>query len=282
MRPSTESAPGAPLGPPVASGPLHTPGTPQPSMAGSSARDYLALALDVPDRIAAMDLVERYGVDFGVMKVGLELFVAEGPTLVRDIAAAGSRVFLDLKLHDIPNTVERAARRAGELGIWLLTLHTQGGPDMLASGVRGLREGAAVAHSSAATQGAAPVALGVTVLTSDAQAPPDVLAQRATLARESGCDGLVCAAPDLPAVSNAEPEMLRVVPGIRPAGVAQADQRRVATPAMALAAGADVLVIGRAITAAPDPDAAAAAIVAEVTAGLRGPERLSPKAKPCP
>ena len=281
MKPSTESAPGAPSGSPVASGPLHSPGTPRPSRAGSSARDYLALALDVPDRIAAMDLVERYGDDFGVMKVGLELFVAEGPTLVRDIAATGSRVFLDLKLHDIPNTVERAARRAGELGIWLLTLHTQGGPDMLASGVRGLREGAAVAHSSAATQGAAPVALGVTVLTSDAQAPPDVLAQRATLARESGCDGLVCAAPDLPAVSNAEPEMLRVVPGIRPAGATQADQRRVGTPAMALAAGADVLVIGRAVTAAPDPDAAAAAIVAEVTAGLRGPERLSPKAEPC-
>lgn len=279
MKPSTESAPGAPS---VASGPLHSPGTSQPSMAGASARDYLALALDVPDRIAAMDLVERYGDDFGVMKVGLELFIAEGPTLVRDIAAAGNRVFLDLKLHDIPNTVERAARRAGELGIWLLTLHTQGGPEMLASGVRGLRDGAAGAPSSAATQGAAPVALGVTVLTSNPQAPPDVLAQRATLARESGCDGLVCAAPDLPAVSNAEPEMLRVVPGIRPAGAAQADQRRVATPAMALAAGADVLVIGRAITAAPDPDAAAAAIVAEVSAELGAPERLGRAPNPCP
>ena len=218
-----------------------------------------------------MTLVERFGADFGVMKVGLELFVAEGPALVRDIVAAGSRVFLDLKLHDIPNTVEHAARRAGALGVWLLTLHTQGGPDMVAAGARGLREGAAGARSSAATQGPKPVALGVTVLTSDAEASPGVLAERAALAREGGCGGLVCAAPDLPTVSAAAPGLLRVVPGIRPAGASAGDQRRVATPAAALAAGADVLVIGRAVTAAADPQAAAAAIVAEVTAKLAGP-----------
>ena len=243
-----------------------------------TARERLALALDVPDRAAAMALVERFSSDFGVMKVGLELFTAEGPALVRDIVAAGSRVFLDIKLHDIPNTVEQAARRAGELGVWLLTLHTQGGPDMLAAGARGLREGAASARRGAAAGGSgaggagpnadAPIALGVTVLTSDADAPPEVLKERALLAQRAGCGGLVCAAPDLPAVSAAAPGLLRVVPGIRPAGAAQADQRRVATPAAAIAAGADVLVIGRAVTAAPDPDAAAAAIVAEVTAEL--------------
>ncbi len=243
------------------------------------ARDRLALALDVPDRMAAMALVERFGGDFGVMKVGLELFIAEGPALVRDIAATGSRVFLDLKLHDIPNTVEHAARCAGELGVWLLTLHTQGGPEMLAAGARGLSDGAATARCGTADAGStaagadpsaeeAPIALGVTVLTSDADAPSEVLTSRARLAERAGCGGVVCAAPDLPVVTDTVPGMLRVVPGIRPAGAPSADQRRVATPASALAAGADVLVIGRAVTAAPDPGAAAAAIVAEVAAAV--------------
>ncbi|WP_419840679.1 orotidine-5'-phosphate decarboxylase [Candidatus Poriferisodalis sp.] len=236
-----------------------------------TARDRLALALDVPDHAAAMALVERFGSDFGVMKVGLELFVAEGPRIVRDIVASGSRVFLDLKLHDIPNTVERAARRAGALGVWLLTLHTQGGPDMVAAGARGLSEGAAgarrgAADSEAGSGAVVPMALGVTVLTSDAEALPDALAERATLAERAGCGGVVCAAPDLATVSSAAPGLLRVVPGIRPVGAQQADQRRIATPAQALAAGADLLVIGRAITEAPDPDAAAAAIVAEAAA----------------
>lgn len=210
-----------------------------------------------------MALVERFGADFGVMKIGLELFVAEGPSIVRDVVATGSRVFLDIKLHDIPNTVQQAARRAGELGVWLLTLHTQGGPDMLTAGVRGLCDGAA--------GDTAPLALGVTVLTSDAEAPPEVLAERVTLAQRAGCSGLVCAAPDLPTVSTVAPGLLRVVPGIRPAGAVLADQRRVATPAAAIAAGADLLVIGRAVTAAPDAGAAAAAIVAEVTAELGAP-----------
>ncbi|WP_419841637.1 orotidine-5'-phosphate decarboxylase [Candidatus Poriferisodalis sp.] len=239
-------------------------------------RDRLALALDVSDAPAAMALAERFGPSFGVMKVGLELFVAAGPRIVRDIAASGCRVFLDLKLHDIPNTVERAARSAGALGAWLLTLHTQGGPDMLAAGVRGFREGAAQGRSDAASSGPEPVALGVTVLTSDATAPPEVLAGRAALARDSGCGGLVCAAGDLAAIGAAAPELLRVVPGIRTAGAALGDQRRVATPASALAAGADLLVIGRTVTAAADPDATAAAVVAEVTAQARVLEPADP------
>ena len=244
---------------------------PKAPTAQESARDRLALALDVPDRAVAMALVERFGADFGVMKVGPALFTFEGPALVRDIVAAGSRVFLDIKLHDIPNTVELAAKRAGELGVRLLTLHTQGGHDMLAAGVRGLREGAAARSSAAPPDAGAssqPRALGVTVLTSDAEAPPEVLRDRARLAAQAGCGGVVCAASDLGVVMSAAPGLLRVVPGIRPAGAASADQRRVATPASALAAGADLLVIGRAVTAAPDPDAAAAAIVAEAAAAL--------------
>ncbi|MCY3607546.1 MAG: orotidine-5'-phosphate decarboxylase [Acidimicrobiaceae bacterium] len=248
------------MNPPTASAPASVLGR-------VPARDRLALALDVPDRDVAMALVERFGADFGVMKVGLELFLAEGPGVVRDIVSAGIRVFLDLKLHDIPNTVEHAARCAGELGVWLLTLHTQGGPDMLAAGASGLSDGAADANRSAEV----PIALGVTVLTSDADAPSELLTSRARLAEQAGCGGVVCAAPDLPVVTNTVPGMLRVVPGIRPAGAPSADQRRVATPASALAAGADVLVIGRAVTAAPDPDAAAAAIVAEVAAALGSP-----------
>lgn len=229
----------------------------------ASARDRLALALDVADRDTAMDLVERFGAQFGVMKIGLELFVAEGPSIVRDVVAAGCRVFLDLKLHDIPNTVEQAARRAGALGVWMLTVHTLGGPEMLAAGVRGLAAGAAeTPHDTA------PIALGVTVLTSDASASPDALVERATLAQRSGCGGLVCAAPDLSVVAAAAPAMVRVVPGIRPAGAPKGDQGRVAAPAAAVAAGADVLVIGRAVTAAADPAAAATAIVDEVAAAL--------------
>ena len=226
-----------------------------------SVRD--ALALDVADREAAMDLVERFGADFGIMKIGLELFVAEGPSIVRDVVAAGCRVFLDLKLHDIPNTVEHAARQAGTLGVWLLTLHTLGGPKMLAAGVRGLAEGAAEAPRDTA-----PIALGVTVLTSDTEASPSALVERAALAQRSGCGGLVCAAPDLGTLAEAAPGMLRVVPGIRPAGAPQGDQGRVAAPAAAVAAGADVLVIGRAVTAAADPASAVRAIVDEVAAEL--------------
>ncbi len=233
-------------------------------MSGQPAiRDRLALALDVADRDAALELVERFGADFGVMKIGLELFVAEGPSIVRDVVAAGCKVFLDLKLHDIPNTVHQAARRAGALGVWLLTLHAAGGAEMLTAGVRGLTEGA-----EESPRDTTPIALGVTVLTSDASASASTLTERAALAQRSGCGGLVCAAPDLAALASICGDMLRVVPGIRPAGAPRGDQSRVADPLAALAAGADVLVIGRAVTAAADPTAAAAAIVGDVTTGL--------------
>ena len=248
-------------------------------------RSRLALALDVPDRSAALARVDRFGNDFGIMKIGLELFVAAGPDLVREIVQRGCRVFLDLKLHDIPNTVERAARRAGAFGVSFLTLHTAGGPEMLAAGVRGLAEGAAEAPSardvevpacdhvpsSRAGTAATPAALGVTVLTSDARAAPEMLSARAAAAQQAGCGGLVCAASDLTVVTQAAPGLLRVVPGIRPQGAPADDQRRSATPTEAIRAGADVLVIGRAVTAAPDPSQAVAALIAETAEALAVP-----------
>ena len=227
-------------------------------------RDRLALALDFHDPEDALDAAARFAAHFGIMKVGLQLFVAGGPPVVRSISSMGCDVFLDLKMHDIPNTVKMAAKQAGMLGAKYLTLHTAGGADMLSAGAEGFSEGARNSPVGAAD----PVALGVTVLTSESHAPPDLLAKRASLAQRSGCGGLVCAAPDLGTVSAAAPGLIRVVPGIRPAGVSADDQRRVATPASALADGADVLVIGRAVTEARWPTEAADRIMAEAEAAL--------------
>ena len=220
-------------------------------------RDHLALALDVDDLGAAVALAERLHPWFGVVKVGLELFVGAGPAAVEKLAAPDRRIFLDLKLHDIPTTVGRAARQVGRLGVGYLTLHTAGGVDMLRAGVDGLWAGAGDAGVDR------PVALGVTVLTSD----PDVSACPARLdaAVAGGCGGVVCSVRELPAVK--ERSVLRaVVPGIRLPGGATHDQARVGTPAEAIAAGADLLVIGRAVTAAPDPEEAAAALTAALSA----------------
>ncbi len=229
--------------------------TPQP--APDSVRRRLALALDVDDLAAAVKLADRLDPWFGVVKIGLELFAGAGPAAVDALAAPGRRIFLDLKLHDIPTTVEKAARQVGRLGVAYVTLHTAGGADMLRAGVAGLEAGAA--ESGPAESGfGQPVALGVTVLTSD----PDASAFPARLeaAVAGGCGGVVCSVRELPAVKD-QP-LLAVVPGIRLSGGATHDQARVGTPAEAIAAGADVLVIGRAVTAAPDPEAAAAALSA--------------------
>ena len=218
------------------------------------ARDRLALALDVEDLDAAVALADRLHPWFGVVKVGLELFTAAGPAAVEKLARTDRRVFLDLKLHDIPTTVGKAARQVGRLGVGYVTLHTSGGVDMLRSGVEGL-----VAGASDAGFDDLPVALGVTVLTSD----PDASAFPARLraAVEGGCGGVVCSVRELPAVKERS-QLLAVVPGIRMPGGAAHDQARVGTPADAIAAGADLLVIGRAVTAASDPEEAAAALSA--------------------
>jgi orotidine-5'-phosphate decarboxylase len=232
----------------------------------TDARDHLALALDVDDLVEAMRLARLLQPWFGVAKVGLELFTAAGPVALTALRDLGFRVFADLKLHDIPTTVERTASVLGVLGASYVTMHASGGEPMLRAGVEGLARGAAAAGSE-------PVALAVTVLTSEADAGGHVFAHRVADAVEAGCGGLVCAAADVAPAKTLAPRLLAVVPGIRPAGVPTHDQARPATPADAIASGADLLVIGRAVTRADDPAAAAAEVTAEVAAGLAVPGR---------
>lgn len=222
-------------------------------------RARLALALDVDDIVEAQRLARMLRPWFGVAKVGLELFSAAGPEAVETMIEDGFAVFADLKLLDIPTTVRKAARVMGSLGATYLTVHTRAGVDHLAAGVEGFTAGAAAAGLSV------PTCLGITVLTSE-QADDDALRIRLDTAVEAGCPGIVCAASDLQRVRTQAPGLLTVVPGIRPVGVGSDDQARPATPAGAIAAGAGLLVIGRAVTAADDPRRAAAAIAAEVAA----------------
>lgn len=216
---------------------------------------HLALALDVDDAVVAQRLARELRPYFGVVKIGLELFCAAGPSIVAEMIADGYRVFLDLKLADIPTTVERTARVLGALGVSYLTIHAFTGEAGLAAGVTGLAEGAARADL------APPGVLAVTVLTSDAGAPSHVLGARVRAAAAAGCAGVVCAATDVVEAKTLAPHLMAVVPGIRPAGTNTDDQARSATPAAALAAGADLLVVGRAVTAAPDRRAAAQDLV---------------------
>jgi orotidine-5'-phosphate decarboxylase len=234
-------------------------------MGDAEPRDRLALALDVDDLVVALRLARRLRPWFGVAKVGFELFGAAGPEAVSALTVEGYRVFLDLKLHDIPTTVSRASRVLGGLGVAFATVHTQGGEAMLRGAVSGMAEGASAAGAPA------PCVLGVTILTSDTDATPETLVARSKLAAETGCGGIVCAASDLAVTRRAAPGLATVVPGIRPSGTPPDDQARAATPAAALAQGADILVIGRAVTAAADPESAAAAVVAEVAASTAAP-----------
>jgi orotidine-5'-phosphate decarboxylase len=222
------------------------------------AREHLALALDVDDLDVAVGLARRLEPWFSVAKVGLELFGAAGPRAVDELAGLGFPVFLDLKLHDIPTTVGRAARALGRRGVRYLTLHAQGGTSMLRAGVDGLAEGAAAVGASP------PSALGVTVLTSVREPGEGVVAERVLAAVEAGCGGVVCAAEDIGTAKRLAPQLLAVVPGIRPAGTARDDQARAATPHAALSAGADLLVVGRAVTAADHPETAAKALASSL------------------
>lgn len=218
-------------------------------------RDSLAIALDIDDRVAAERLAQQMRPYFGVAKVGLELYSAAGPDTVPMLVDLGYRVFLDLKFHDIPTTVGRAAKVIGALGASYLNMHAAGGVDMLRAGVEGLADGAASADVPA------PVALGVTILTSEANAPRALLIERVEASLKAGCGGVVCAASDVGEVKAIGPDLIAVVPGVRPAGDPVHDQGRPATPQEALAAGADLLVIGRAVTATNDPVATAARLV---------------------
>jgi orotidine-5'-phosphate decarboxylase len=211
----------------------------------------LALALDVDDLVAALRIGRQLKPYFGVAKVGLELYTAAGPEVIGTLAELGYGVFLDLKLHDIPNTVHRAARVLGALGVGYVTMHAHGGATMLQAGVEGLLEGAANAGL------AEPWSLAVTVLTSDADAPAHIMPKRVLVAAEAGCTGIVCAAADLHDAHAYAPRLTRVVPGIRFPGTDSHDQARAATPKAAWEGGADLLVVGRMITAASDPVEAA-------------------------
>ncbi len=215
------------------------------------------VALDYPDPEPAWDLVAKLP-ERTWFKVGLELFTRAGPSVVERLVGEGRHVFLDLKLHDIPNTVAGAVRAAGRLGVRLLTVHGSGGEAML----RAAAESAAVSNSGSAGDLRL---LAITVLTSlDDAALASVMGPRARveetagrlagLARESGIDGAVCSVSEARAVKVAcGSEFLVVTPGIRLAGESADDQKRVATPAVALAAGADFLVVGRTITRSDDP-----------------------------
>ncbi|MEA2826860.1 MAG: orotidine-5-phosphate decarboxylase, partial [Actinomycetota bacterium] len=174
---------------------------------------------------------------------------------------AGFKVFLDLKLHDIPTTVRKSARVVGALGASYLTLHARAGAVMLRAGVEGLKEGAAAGGL------AEPTALAVTILTSDADAPAHILGGRVAAAVESGCGGVIVAAADVHEAKQLAPRLLAVVPGIRLPSGDPHDQARAATPRDAFLVGADMLVIGRAVTAAADPPAAAAALHAAIVGG---------------
>jgi orotidine-5'-phosphate decarboxylase len=227
-------------------------------------RDRLAVALDVASERQALELVERLDGTCRWFKVGMELYYAAGNSVVTALRERDFKVFLDLKLHDIPNTVAGAVRSATQTGASLLTIHAMGGAAMMS------------AAAEAARMPGAPRLLAVTVLTSmDAAeltgigvsaSPMEQVLRLARLARVSGIDGLVCSAEEVGRVrSELGPETMLVVPGIRLAGGDVGDQRRVATPGAAIADGASMLVVGRPITQAKDPARAAAAIL-EATA----------------
>jgi orotidine-5'-phosphate decarboxylase len=223
-------------------------------------RDRLALALDVGGPADAEAVARRLTPWFGIAKVGLELYAEAGPDVFDRLRALGMAVFADLKLYDIPTTVERAARTLGRRGVDFLNLPAAGGVAMLEAGVGGLADGARDGGHPP------PVALAVTVLTSEL----DVSAfdARLEVAASAGCDGVVCSAREVTVVKSRAPHLTTMVPGIRLSGGAQHDQARVATPADAIGQGADWLVIGRAVTAAGDPEAAAEAITRDAARAL--------------
>lgn len=221
-------------------------------------RARMALALDVDDLVYANRLARQLSPWFGVAKIGLELYTAAGPDAIGSMIDMGFDVFLDIKLHDIPTTVAKSAAVAGALGVSYLTMHAHGGSVMLRAGVEGLQDGAREAGL------AIPTALAITVLTSDADAPEHIVPARLRTAVEAGCGGIVCAASDLKDIRELAPRTLRVVPGIRAEGAERHDQPKAATPKSALDAGANLLVIGRPVTLADDPAAAAAALFADL------------------
>lgn len=238
-----------------------------------AAQNKLIVALDVPSLQQARELAALLRNEVGMFKVGSQLFTAAGPEFVREIVKSGVRVFLDLKFHDIPNTVAAAAVEATRLGVTLLNVHAAGGSEMM-------QHTADSVTDVAAREGLQrPSVIAVTVLTSSDEAvlrstgitnsPADQVTKLALLAEQSGMDGLVASPLEAPAIRavTKRQDFLIVTPGIRPSGAAFDDQKRVTGPAAAIAAGADYIVVGRPITSAKDPVVAARMIAAEIAAG---------------
>jgi orotidine-5'-phosphate decarboxylase len=238
----------------------------------TSPRDHLIVALDVATAVEAQEVVYELGDAISIYKVGLQLFIAEGPRFVSELVNSGRKVFLDLKLHDIPNTVGGAVRSASELGIHMVTVHASGGSAMLK---------AAVEASKAAVKG--PIILAVTVLTSlssadlretgveaDASSQVQLLAK---VAQVAGCHGVVSSAQEARSLrKELGPAMAIVTPGIRPTGSEIGDQSRIATPGGAIAAGASHLVVGRPILSAKNRQQAAKEILDEIATALNRQE----------
>jgi orotidine-5'-phosphate decarboxylase len=229
-----------------------------------SPRQRLIVALDVSTAVAARKIVAAVGDSAQAYKVGMQLYTAEGPSIVRELVASGRSVFLDLKYHDIPNTVAAAVREAAELGVSMLTVHASGGGKMLT---------AATVAASSRKPGL--LVLAVTVLTSLDDIELGKIGLRASvveqvlrltaLARSNGCKGVVASAREAAALREEFGSDLTIVtPGVRPAGSGNDDQIRVVTPAEAIAAGASHIVVGRPITEAKDPAAEARAILAQI------------------
>jgi orotidine-5'-phosphate decarboxylase len=241
-----------------------------------SPRERLIVALDVSSSAQAQKIITSLGDSVQTYKVGMQLYTAEGPQVVRDLVATGKRVFLDLKYHDIPNTVAAAVREAAQLGVSMLTVHASGGTKMLRAAAEAARE------KSSGLQ-----VLAVTVLTSmderdlSATGVPgqvvDQVVRLASMALKAGCAGIVSSAQEVRTVrARVSGDYLAVTPGVRPAGSAHGDQARVVTPAEAVAAGATHIVVGRPITAAANPAVEAEKILREMqvhSAELKVPRR---------
>lgn len=234
-------------------------------------RESLIVALDVSNASEAHRIVDVVGDSASIFKVGMQLFTAEGPAIIRDLVSSGRRVFLDLKYHDIPNTVASAVGEAARLGVSMLTVHASGGGKMLRAAVEAARK----SNPEMAI-------LAVTVLTSmdDEDLTKvgvrgkvlDQVLRLGILALTEGCAGVVASAQEASELrSKVGDEFLIVTPGVRPAGVHHGDQARVVTPAQAIAAGASHIVVGRPITASPDPAAAARAILDEMNSVTLSP-----------
>lgn len=227
----------------------------------------IIVPLDLPTAPEALAFVDRLRGRVGMFKVGLQLFTSAGPGIVREIVRSGEEVFLDLKFHDIPNTVAQATAAAASLGASFIDVHLAGGARMIRAAVEAARTTPGIARP--------PRLLGITVLTSLEENDLDAVGMRgplservvslARLGQDAGLDGVVASPHEIASIKKAcGPSFIVVTPGIRPTGAAHQDQRRVMTPALALSAGADYLVIGRPIMEAPDPAAAVESIAQEM------------------